>query len=55
MKEDNLPRSLQMKAKYGYSVEQRPGPENLSDQGLFWYEVLLTRFKIENVNGLNIH
>ena len=48
---NNLPKSLQMKAQHGFIFgEQSCIPENLTDEGCYWYEVLLTLFKIENVN-----
>lgn len=39
-----------MKAQHGYFTERRPCPENLTDEGWYWYKVMLTKFEIENVN-----
>ena len=41
-----------MKAQHRFSGEHRSSiPENLTDEGLYWYEILLTLFKIEKVNS----
>ena len=46
----NLPKSLQVKAKCGYHTLHSPIPEYLVDEGRYWYEVLLTRFGVKDAN-----
>ena len=46
----NLPESLQVKAKCGYLTLQSPIPEYLGDEGRYWYEVMLTKFGVKDAN-----
>lgn len=47
---NNLPKVLQMKAKHGYLTKQSPIPESLNDEGRYWYEALLTKCEVINVD-----
>ena len=44
----DLPKSLQFKAEHGYFTGESPIPENLSEEGRYWYEVLLTKIGDED-------